>query len=471
MTHKILISFLGKGAYSNARYSLNNDISDKTMFVQEALVQLICNNWNSDDRICIYCTEQSFSYNWQECDHEDRNRHITTHCLGLCKTLENRFTKSNQVSIPNLQKTDIIPLGNTEAENWSIFSTVYNDIANWKSEGSSDDKYEIYLDITHSFRSIPFLASTLLNFTRFMANIQIKQIYYGAFEASDKKDDEGIPIAQIVQLNNVIKLQDYTDKADSLLRFGRMDSLGDLLSTGENKQESLLSQIGKSIKDLDEYIILGKFDEIKCGSYMASLESIKEMNLSIHQDNIDYPTFMLIQKLYGLLFDVFHFKAEETIDNIQAAVKWAFHYHMLPQAYMLGQEYLIDCLTVKLQSLNPYKKGKGEKARYKNFRQFVLSALRIPKNNDGTYTYQRPLTDHTDLANYLLSADNDQFCSLRKSYQSYKSNRNLIAHAWTERKDKNIDYSKLDYSTLEAQFSLYYYDCLDKIKNYSINAN
>ena len=74
----------------------------------------------------------------------------------------------------------LIPQGSDTEEMMEIFQTIYKMV----SFGE-----EIVFDVTHSFRSIPFLAASVLNYAKTMKNCSLRGIYYGAFEA---KDDQGV---------------------------------------------------------------------------------------------------------------------------------------------------------------------------------------------------------------------------------------------------------------------------------------
>src|SRR5690606_16601888 len=70
-------------------------------------------------------------------------------------------------------KTEDIPEGFSSEEIWSIFQKIVDNVHTGDI---------IYLDITHAFRSIPMLGMVLLNYLKALHRIEVKAIYYGAFE-------------------------------------------------------------------------------------------------------------------------------------------------------------------------------------------------------------------------------------------------------------------------------------------------
>lgn len=46
---------------------------------------------------------------------------------------------------------------------------------------------EIIFDITHSFRSIPMLAITIMNYAKVLKNCKLKEVYAEKWSGSEKK--------------------------------------------------------------------------------------------------------------------------------------------------------------------------------------------------------------------------------------------------------------------------------------------
>ena len=109
---RVFISFLGTGNYVQTYYSFNGKTTNPVRFVQEALVENICKDWNDNDRIFIFCTEQAKNLNWVDNGHGKSFEVIENYGL------ESRLNKL-RLSVP-FEKIDIND-GLSEEEIWSIF--------------------------------------------------------------------------------------------------------------------------------------------------------------------------------------------------------------------------------------------------------------------------------------------------------------------------------------------------------------
>jgi len=88
-----------------------------------------------------------------------------------------------------------IPDGKDEAEIWGIFETLTQNV----NEGDS-----IVFDITHAFRSIPFLAMIAVSYLRAAKGIELNAIVYGAYDA--RIDDK----SPVFNLTPFVTLLDWT---------------------------------------------------------------------------------------------------------------------------------------------------------------------------------------------------------------------------------------------------------------------
>ncbi len=136
---KVLISVLGAGRYQETTYEFEG-IKEKTSYVLTVLKKAI-----NPDKIYIIGTEKS---RWELADKE----------------------------IGNYEKV-LIPFGTNHNEFWQMFET----LASLDVEGK-----DVYLDLTHGFRSIPLFVSTVMNFFEKVKNANIKGVYYGMFEVQEE---------------------------------------------------------------------------------------------------------------------------------------------------------------------------------------------------------------------------------------------------------------------------------------------
>ena len=102
---------------------------------------------------------------------------------------------------------------------------------------------EIYLDITHGFRSIPLFMYLMIDFIQTLRkhdNIRVSGIYYGMLEAKDQKTGQ-VPV---VDLNPLFELTQWTKGIYEFTNYGNVDLLVQLLED-HNIQDTL-----KNISDL-----------------------------------------------------------------------------------------------------------------------------------------------------------------------------------------------------------------------------
>ncbi len=89
----------------------------------------------------------------------------------------------------------VIPFGTNHQEFWQIFEIL---------SGLDVENKDVYMDLTHGFRSIPLFISTVMNFFEKVKNAKIKGVYYGMFEVqSDIKPI--IDMLPILEMNNWIE--------------------------------------------------------------------------------------------------------------------------------------------------------------------------------------------------------------------------------------------------------------------------
>ncbi len=124
-----------------------------------------------------------------------------------------KYLHPGESSLKRGSKCKIITYGVNEEEIWENFDTIIG----LKEEFSQGDK--IYLDITHSFRSIPMLMYLLMDFVQTLqtTKIQLAGIYYGMFQAKN----EYTPVVDLSPLFEISKwirgVYDFTNYGNGYL--------------------------------------------------------------------------------------------------------------------------------------------------------------------------------------------------------------------------------------------------------------
>jgi CRISPR-associated DxTHG motif protein len=111
-----------------------------------------------------------------------------------------------------------IPLGKSTAEMWRIFDIVLDHV---------DQGDRIVFDITHGFRSTPFLVFLFAAFLKFAREVEIEGVYYGALEQGNPW--QGIP-APVFDLSEFVNMLDWLTATDRFVTTGDGQALSTLLS-------------------------------------------------------------------------------------------------------------------------------------------------------------------------------------------------------------------------------------------------
>ena len=255
---KTLITTLGRGQfnketkefdYFEVPYRLSDEKTYRTKLVARALVEYL-----KPDEVYVVGTSESL---WDLADN----------LIGNYKRVE-------------------IPYGKSQEEFWEMFRKVYSiDV-----EGK-----ELYIDITHGFRSIPLMTTTMVSLFTKVKGAHIKGVYYGIYEA--KSEDGTVPIIDLLPF---IELNEWIEGFTLLTRYGDGLSIAELVKKkaegypdrkGLGRINSLpkvlekfsqavsfnaLELITKSTKDLID--CLEKVDKIPTG--FEALELLKDAILS-----------------------------------------------------------------------------------------------------------------------------------------------------------------------------------------------
>jgi CRISPR-associated DxTHG motif protein len=102
----------------------------------------------------------------------------------------------------NSPRVVMIPEGRSEEELWAIFSAVASHV---------DEGDEVIFDITHGFRSLPFLALLSAAYLREVKHVSIRAVTYGAFEARTGSE------TPVFDLSPFIRIFDWMDAVRSFI--------------------------------------------------------------------------------------------------------------------------------------------------------------------------------------------------------------------------------------------------------------
>lgn len=224
---KILISSLGtgrreNGSYSKAEYEIDK-IKYKTSFIADAL-----NKHLDFDTIFLVGTRKSI---WDEAymvfggeDEEYLEEIYEKKELGeVDEVFLEKFKNTTSKGLEPI----IVKYGLDNDELWDNFTEFLNIAKNIK------DGDELYLDITHSFRSLALMSFVMTQFAHTISNkdFKIKGVFYGMFEY--KWDNNGI--TPIVDIKILLEIQQWIKAIDAIKNYSDFNPLVQLLD--KNKIE------------------------------------------------------------------------------------------------------------------------------------------------------------------------------------------------------------------------------------------
>ena len=264
---KVLISFLGTGAsvgeengivkkYSLAKYRFGGGKEYETSFIAEALKKHY-----QIERMILIGTPKSM---WEEAYHAFADKpdpdiycKIGEYCRKADHTtsVENRdFPHKSELDNALGGKVVLVHYGLGEEEIDYNSKLVLSNIEAELNEGD-----DLYVDVTHSFRSLPLI---LMNSLIFLSNvskkhISIKAVSYGMLEASKE-----LGYAPVVDLLPILRLNDWISGAAEFLGSGNSYKIADLIEKDSNATEAD-KYAAASLRELSDTLNLNYTSKMK----------------------------------------------------------------------------------------------------------------------------------------------------------------------------------------------------------------
>lgn len=424
MPRKVFLSFLGISNYEAVSYYLETappeTLTQPVKYVQTAILDALAASFSPDDQGFIFLTKEALSANW-----------VTD--TGLKKDLRNRNLPFPVLSVDVESKSE-------ETAIWKTFQTVFDCL---------HDGDEVYFDITHSWRYLPMLGMTLLNYAKALKRIQVKAIYYGALEQLGAPfevkqlplDQRPVPILNLVSFS---ELQDWALAADDLVQDGNPTRLGLLTrqrlvpllaeAKGEDQIANNLREIQTRIQQLTPLIQTNRGLEIwkfpysklhdALSRFSAEQSYIKPLNAIIDQ---------IREKVAG-------FRPGGTLQWLES-VDWCIRHNLIQQGVTQLQEGLLAWLCVYFESQAIAPVGFFNMTR-EDPRSLLSSALNFivepkPEENwGGAAGRQKKIT--------RIVMDHPLAIALAQDYAELGAMRNDINHGgYTKTKTANKFYASL----------------------------
>ncbi len=389
---KILISSLGtgnkkEGAYQKAIYSIDKK-QYQTSFIADALFRHL-----EIDKIFLVGTNKSI---WDEAytvfGGEDIEYQENLYEKQEKKQVTVNSLKCFDSLLPIGSKSFILDYGMNEDELWNNFEKFLT-IAEYIENGD-----ELYLDITHSFRSLSLMSFVMVQFASSISdkNFKIHGVYYGMFEISH--ENEGI--TPIVDIKILLEIQEWIKAIDAIKKYSDFDPLVRLL-----EEEDIEKDVNRTFIQLNNSIEMANLAALHQFMQSASkkINAIKNSNNKIIQ--------LLAPEVLKLIDEL---NKEKLSDFQYTLSKWFYRNKNYSQSYLaLFEAVITKTCELKEPKLDVYNK---------DVRDAIKGRIDYPYNKQ-----------------FLENKGKDL-----ENLDSISSIRHNIAHQLIDRKDKvNQDITKL----------------------------
>ncbi len=322
---KVLISSLGTGSanngvYQKTKYKIDDSIYE-TSFVADATIKHY-----GIDKVFFVGTNKSI---WDEAytvfGGEDTDYH---EMLYLNK--EDAVITYDKLEVLNESiskylgvegsKAFLIDYGINEDELWSNFETFLG-ISKLINDGD-----EIYIDITHSFRSLAYMSFVMTQFTSAISNkkFKIKAVLYGMLEYKSESED---CIAPIVDLSILLEIQEWIKAIDAIKKYSDFGPLVEILD-----EEGIEKSVRNTFINLNKTIDMANMAAMKQFVDTASkkIRAIKESDNKVIK--------LLADEVIKLVDELNH---EKMSDFQFALTKWFYNNKNYAMSYMALAEAVV----------------------------------------------------------------------------------------------------------------------------------
>lgn len=331
---KILIAGIGGGKKENGKYrETNYFIGDKIYENRSFITSALEDNFGIDKTIYIGTTGSMWDNLYEHYCKKYGIESNEEYAMYLMETIDksNKDLRIEEMDLSYFNEQfkgkvegRVTNFGMNESEIFENFNIIMN-LQDVLSDGD-----EVYIDITHSFRSNAIWMFLVLNFILDVMekNIEIKMISYGMLEIQGKEK-----LTPIIDLGAFYKLLKWIKGAHSLKNYGNSYSLLESNLIGDE-------YISKKLKSFSDAMNLNSIGTLK-----ANLNSLKNQMSKI--ENIEGPGKLLIPKIVKDFINYFDGIEEEYLIQARLA-KWHFSQKRYSMAYINVNESVVKFVEAEL---------------------------------------------------------------------------------------------------------------------------
>ena len=398
MSKKVLIAGIGggknkeTGTYRVANYKIENKIYEQRSFITSALEE----HYGIDKTIFIGTTGSMWDNLYEFYSKKFQKDYDENYHLDLMTVIDNA-TMETDIDGLNLSKFNetfkdkilgiVTKYGMNELEIFENFNLII------KLQDELEDGDEVYLDITHSFRSNAFWMFLVMNYLTDVEdkNIKVKAITYGMLEA--QKDG----VAPVVDLNAFYKILQWIKGANTLKEYGNSYLIEENIENGK---------LSKKLKNFSDALNMNYIASLR-----QSINSLKKLEDDI--DNLEGPAKLIIPKVIKDFMDRFASEDKDYLFQAKLA-KWHFEQKRYAMAYINVNEAIIGFVmdTLEFPLLTGDRK-RDENKLAKDWLNMIISR----HESNKTYPSFKVDKDNIDLYEYI------------KIFEHSRRVRNEIAHS------------------------------------------
>ena len=395
---RVLIAGIGggknkeTGTYRVANYKIENKVYEQRSFITSALEE----HYEIDKTIFIgtagsmwdnlyeyYCNSYTKEY--------DENYHLELMGVIDNATMDTDIYSLNLAKFNETFKDKILGIVTKYGMNELEIFENFNLIIQLQNELKDGD--EVYLDITHSFRSNAFWMFLVMNYLTDVEDkkITVKAITYGMLEAQK----EGV--APVVDLNAFYKILQWIKGANNFKNYGNSYLI---------EQNIENEKLSKKLRNFSDALNMNYIASLR-----QSINSLKKLEEDIK--SLEGPAKLIIPKVIKDFMDRFATEEKDYLFQAELA-KWHFEQKRYAMAYININEsiigFIMDALDLPLLTGD---KKKDENKLAKDWLNMIISRHEANKIHP----------------NFKVDKDNQELHEYIKIFEHSRRVRNEIAHS------------------------------------------
>ncbi len=296
----------------------------------------------------------------------------------------NSFQRLAEDYVDNLEAVEI-PDGADENELWSLFQTVVDAV---------DEREEVIFDITHGFRSLPFLSLLAVAYLRQVKQIELRAILYGNFEARDRSVEPHR--APVIDLSDFVSLFDWMTAADRFIRFGDATDLAERLRDARPARQDQRAEPAKSEQAKHLSLTANSLENVSMALRLIRPGEAMDASSELERQLLDSsqsiqanarPFVPLVRSITDAYAPLAMPAAQQQVDMVgqlaceRKMVEWLFKRKQYVQAVTIAREWIISWVMAQVEIWSFSHSGERQAVEH-----IMGEALQEQRRNRGAFS-------------------------------------------------------------------------------------